>query len=214
MPSSASRSLQVLIADDHPAIARLVQDFLSIRPKVKVAGVVHNGPAVLEFCANHPVDVLILDLGLPGMSGLEVLTALKADFPKIRTLVFSALCTEQVIRSALDLGALGFLEKSAALEELSEALTKVLDGQAYMGPAIRTAMVKMMHTRHVTLSAEELKVLRWLTQGVQNKEIADQLGMSISGTYKVIERVKTKLGVKSPADLIFAGIQYGVTPTS
>ena len=214
MPSSASRSLQVLIADDHPAIARLVQDFLSIQPKVKVAGVVHNGPAVLEFCANHPVDVLILDLGLPGMSGLEVLTALKADFPKIRTLVFSALCTEQVIRSALDLGALGFLEKSAALEELSEALTEVLDGQAYMGPAIRTAMVKMMHTRHVTLSAEELKVLRWLTQGVQNKEIADQLGMSISGTYKVIERVKTKLGVKSPADLIFAGIQYGVTPTS
>ncbi len=214
MPSSASRSLHVLIADDHPAIARLVQDFLSIRPKVKVAGVVHNGPAVLEFCTKHPVDVLILDLGLPGMSGLEVLTALKADFPKIRTLVFSALSTEQVIRSALDMGALGFLEKSASLEELSEALTKVLGGQSYLGPAIQTAMVKMMHKPHVTLSAEELKVLRWLTQGVQNKEMADQLDMSISGTYKVIDRVKSKLGVKTPADLIFAGIQYGVTVAS
>ena len=139
---------------------------------------------------------------------------MKAGFPGIRTLVFSSHITEQVIRSALDLGALGFLEKSATLEELSEALTKMIDGHAYMGPTIRAALVKMMRNRytHVALTADELKVLRWLTQGVQNKEMADRLGMSISGTYKVIERVKTKLGVKTPADLVFAGIQYGISP--
>lgn len=213
MPPVAT-PLRTLIADDHPAITRLLEDFLANRPKFVVVGVVHTGLAVQEFCAKRPVDCLILDLGLPDMSGLEVLAALKAGFPGIRTLVFSSHITEQVIRSALDLGALGFLEKSATLEELSEALTKMIDGHAYMGPTIRAALVKMMRNRytHVALTADELKVLRWLTQGVQNKEMADRLGMSISGTYKVIERVKTKLGVKTPADLVFAGIQYGISP--
>ena len=212
MPAVAPR-LQTLIADDHPAMTSFLSDFLAIQPGVIVAGVVHTGPEVLQFCAKQPIDFLILDLGLPGLSGLEVLAALQADFPSIRTLVFSALSSERVIRSALDMGARGFVEKTATVEELAEALTLVPTGQTYMGPEIRAAMITMMHNRHrqIAMTAEELKVLRWLNQGVHNKAIADQLGMSSSGTYKMIDRVKAKLGVKTPADLIFAGIQYGVT---
>ena len=207
-----SPHVNTLIADDHPAIARLLGDFLATQPRVVVAGVVHTGPAVLEFCATHPVDFLVLDLGLPGMSGLEVLAVLQTEFPRVRTLVFSALFTEKVIQSALELGARGFVEKTAAFEEISEAFTRVIGGQTYMGPAVRAAIIHMMRSRNdqPPLTAEEVKLLRWLSEGAVNKDISTRLGVSLSGTYKMIDRVKAKIGAKTPADLIFSGIQHGV----
>ncbi len=117
-----SPDVQTLIADDHPALARLLGDFISSQPRIALAGIVHTGPAVLEFCATHPVNFLILDLGMPGMSGLEVLSVLKIEFPRVRTLVFSALFTEKVIQSALEQGARGFVEKTAPFEEVSDAV--------------------------------------------------------------------------------------------
>ena len=209
---SKSLPAKTLIADDHPTIARLLGDFLSTQPDVVLAGIVHTGPAVLEFCANNPVDFLILDLGLPGMSGLEVLETLKKEFPNIRTLVFSALSTEKVIRSALELGARGFLEKSAAFEEVADGVARVIAGETFMGPAVRTTIIRMMSKRDdPSLTNEEIKFLRRINQGMPSKEIAKEFNISLSGAYKIIDRIKAKLGARTPADLIFAGMQYGIT---
>ena len=210
---SKSLPAKTLIADDHPTIARLLGDFLSTQPDVVLAGIVHTGPAVLEFCANNPVDFLILDLGLPGMSGLEVLETLKKEFPNIRTLVFSALSTEKVIRLALELGARGFLEKSAAFEEVADGVARVIAGETFMGPAVRTTIIRMMSKRddHPSLTNEEIKFLRRINQGMPSKEIAKEFNISLSGAYKIIDRIKAKLGARTPADLIFAGMQYGIT---
>ena len=207
-----SPDVQTLIADDHPALARLLGDFISSQPRIALAGIVHTGPAVLEFCATHPVNFLILDLGMPGMSGLEVLSVLKIEFPRVRTLVFSALTSENVIRSALEQGARGFVEKTAPFEEVSDAVTRVIAGETFMGSAVRSAIIRMMRSRHgqPPLTAEEIKVLRWLNEGVMNKEISKRLSMSLSGTYKMLDRIKAKTGAKTPADLIFSGIQHGI----
>lgn len=210
---SNTPTCRLLVADDHPVLAKLLAEFFQTIPGVECVGTAHDGATALDICMSGAVDVLVLDLGLPRVSGLEVLSALKDAKLPLRTLVFSALVNESTVIGAFEKGALGFLEKSAPFEDLQDAVGHVFKGDPYLGAAVRPLIAKMVRQQSSErrLNDQELLVLRHLNAGHNPKHIARETGLSLSGVYKAIHRIKTKLGARSSADLLFAGIRLGVT---
>lgn len=205
---------RLLVADDHPVLARLLSDFFRGLPGVTLVGTAHDGRSAVDACMAQQVDVLVLDLGLPNMGGLEVLAALKAANARVRTLVFSALVNERTVASAFENGALGFLEKSAPFDELEDAIARVSRGEPYLGAAVRPIIATLARQRFggaQQLTQTELHILRQMNAGHSLKVIARELNMSVSGVYKAVGRTKEKLGASTTADLFFAGLRLGVT---
>jgi DNA-binding NarL/FixJ family response regulator len=202
---SAPAPQRVFVADDHPVLARLLADYVrgSAGPAFTFAGLAHDGETALRACAQGAVDLLVLDIGLPGLTGLEVLQKLRSAAPRVRTLIFSAQCTEQTVQTAFGLGAAGFVEKTATFEELVVGLRALADGRTAFGPAAMVAMRSIVRrgASPTPLAADEMAVLRLLHAGQCAKEIAPVVGLSVSGTYKLITRVRRKICENPMLDL-------------
>ena len=209
---NASDPYKVLIVDDHPSIAQLLSEFVSQQPGFIVVGTHHDGPSAIQACDAQRPNLVILDMGLPDKSGgLAALSAIRRNHPDTRVLVFSAFSTMHVVQEAMRLGAHGFLEKTAPLPELLEALKRVRQGSTYLG-ARASAMLREVVKNGLnqsSLAAQDQTILRLLAQGAVVKEIATTLELSPSMIYKLLTRLRENLGAKTNEDLIVIAMQRG-----
>lgn len=209
---AATATCRVMIVDDHPAIAQLLSDFLELQPGFQVAGMFNDAPSALAASATLAPDLVVLDIGLPEKSaGLDLLRDISARLPRARLLVFSALANMQVVRQALQLGAHGFLEKSAPFPELLAALQQVSQGKTYLG-AQASAMLRqavISDTGSDSPRARELTVLRLLARGMVVKEIAETMELSPSMVYKQLELLRTKFNARTNEDLVLIAVDRG-----
>jgi DNA-binding NarL/FixJ family response regulator len=209
--SPASRPT-IHIADDHPAITVLLGEFIDSLGLYGAITTTANGLDTMAKLRVDRPDLLLLDLGLPGISGLEVLAAIRDEKLPTKVLVFSGICEPDTLRVCLDMGAWGYLEKSAPFELIAEALPKVLAGQNFFGPAAQDALRLLIKRRAVErdLPTQHLIALRLLREGNNVKEIADKLGCSLSGSYKIIDRLKVRFEVETAAQLADIAVRYGL----
>lgn len=212
----SSGPCRVLIVDDHATIAQLLGEFIAMQPGFRVSQIVHDRESALQACAREKPDLAVLDIGLPDRgTGLQLLADLKQLHPEIKILVFSALSTIQVVQQSLQLGANGFLEKSAQFPELLIALQRVSAGQTYLGSS-PSAMVReavLLSSGDGAIPEQDLAVLRMLSGGQVVKEIATKLQLSNSMVYKIIERLRVRFAAKTNEDLIIQAIDQGVLET-
>lgn len=203
---------RILVVEDHQAIAQLLADFLNSQENYALAGVVHDPVAALDAAAAAMPDLIILDIGLPDKSaGLGLIDSLRVAVPSAKILVFSALSTMQVVRQALQSGAHGFLEKSAPFPELVHAIEQVSSGQTYLG-AHASAMLReavISDLGQESPPTQELAVLRLLGRGLVVKEIAEELHLSNSMIYKLIDRLRTKFDARTNEDLVLIAVERG-----
>ncbi|MBS0663495.1 MAG: response regulator transcription factor [Verrucomicrobia bacterium] len=203
---------QVLIVDDHPSIAQLLAEFIDQQPGFKVVGTVNEGPAAIQACAEHRPDLIVLDIGLPDKSGgLAVLATVRKLHPDTHVLVFSASSTMHVVQEAMRLGAHGFLEKTAPLSELLDALQRVRQGSTYLGARVSAMLREVVKNglSQSVIAAQEQTILRLLARGAVVKEIATSLNLSPSMIYKLLTRLREHLGAKTNEDLIVIAVQRG-----
>jgi DNA-binding NarL/FixJ family response regulator len=203
----------VVVADDHPLMGALLAEHLALAGGFRLAGTATDGVQALALCREHRPDVLVLDLLMPGLSGVEVLRALRAEALPTRAVVFTAMESVEALREAMVAGAQGFLSKSTRPEEVMRSLEKVRAGEfAFSTESMELArrwVVAGGRTAAVLTDAETT-VLRRVALGQTVKQISAEAGLSESGAYRVLERLKQKLQVESAQELTLVAPRRGL----
>jgi DNA-binding NarL/FixJ family response regulator len=191
-----------------------------LEPDYDVVGAARDGPALLEAAALLRPDLVIADISMPGMDGIEVTRRLLKVAPEVRVLILSMHTEPSWVRSAFEAGAHAYLPKSAAPEEIELAVREVLKGRFYVSPEVTRAAVvfavkeperlaSVWRATNDTLTPRELDIVRLVGKGLGNKEIAQELGVSVTTVRTHLNRVYDKLGPGSRVELALYAAQAG-----
>jgi two-component system, NarL family, invasion response regulator UvrY len=205
--------MKVLIVDDHPIVRAGLRRLLAAEPDVEVRETADGREALSLYRERRPT-LVILDLNLPGLGGLEVVGRLKAADAEARILVLSMHDDETHVTRALQAGAMGYVTKNADPEELLEAIARVAGGHTYIEREVAEALVlaNLRASPHPLqdLSSRDLEILRLLAEGRSLPQIADTLGIGYKTAANNCTRIKVKLGAASIAELIRIAIRRGL----
>jgi two-component system nitrate/nitrite response regulator NarL len=203
---------RVFVVDDHPIFSDVLAELLNQSGDFVVAGSASNGEEALTRLASMEVDVLLLDLMLPGISGLEVLERLRGMDFAAKTVVYSGVATDEAIAAAFAQGVSAFIEKSAGVDELLTSLRSVMKGEFPMNSRMSSVLraVVRQRTARKDLAPSDLLILRRLALRHTAKEISDELGMSASAVYKARTRIGARLGLSGRAGFFSAAASLGL----
>jgi DNA-binding NarL/FixJ family response regulator len=204
----------VLIVEDQTAIRQMLGQFVSAMPEFDVVGEAGNVEDALRIARERLPRIVVLDWMLLDGLGLEFLRTVRIDPPPY-VLVFSANTTDLAVREALAAGARGFLEKTASFGEFTTALRAVASGQTYLGPAIASAVRRIVRNPEKMVSKSELSprerdVLRFLAQGLSSKEIAGLLDLSVRTVENHRANIIRRTGLRSVAQLTLHAMRLGL----
>ena len=205
--SAPSKKIRVLLVDDHAVIRMGLTTAANDAADMAVVADVENGQDAIEAFRKHRPDVVVLDLRLQGMNGVETTRALREEFKTARILIFTNYAKGEEIYLALKAGASGFVLKGMPLDRLLEAIRAVHQGNQYIPSEIATRVGERLLAQ---LSPREIEVLHLLARGLSNKEIAAQLGV-VEGTVKIhITNIFNKLGVSDRTQALIEAIKRGI----
>jgi len=207
--------IQVLLVDDHAVVRTGFRLLLQSQPDITVAAEAQSGEAACQMFAELAPDVVLMDLGMPGMGGLEALRRIRARDPAARVLALSAHDDPMHARRALREGALGFLSKRSAPEALIEAIATVAAGRRYIDPSLaqKLALAEIEGAARSPieqLSEREFEVFIRLAKGATVQKIADDLKLSASTIGTHLYNIKQKLGVVNQSELTLLAIRHGL----
>ncbi len=203
---------RVLLADDHPMMLEGLRKLLS--SDYEVVGAVLDGRALLEAARHCPPDLVLVDISMPGMNGIEATRRLQGIVPAARVLILSLHEEPEFVHAAFEAGACGYLSKSSAPAEIEKALREVLEGRFYVSPAVTRAVFASPPERYAesnaspaspaklagqALTPRESEIVHLVGKGLGNKEIARQLGVSVTTVRTHLSRVYEKLESGGPA---------------
>ncbi|WP_369602953.1 response regulator transcription factor [Hahella sp. SMD15-11] len=212
-----SMTQHIIIADDHPLFrAALRQAVSQAVPQAQVTEV--DSIATLQSAVEqHPdADLVLLDLNMPGAHGFSGLVFLRGQYPGLPVVIVSGSEELPVVRKAIDYGASGFIPKSAPLEQISEAIQAVLEGEVWLAPGVEERIAGLQgeesefSRRLATLTPQQFRVLGMLTEGMLNKQIAYELDVSEATVKAHITALFRKLGVRNRTQAVIAVQQMEV----
>lgn len=218
-PESATEDgahIRILVADDHPIVRDGLVAVLSTQPDFEVVGEAGNGLEVVEAIAALQPDILLMDLEMPQMDGVETLRTLQREGRPVPTIVFTAFDTDERILAAVQAGVQGYLLKGAPREELFNAIRIVNAGGSLLQPVVASKLLKRMHgeqaetTLPESLTERELEVLHLLAQGLQNKEIAADLTITERTVKFHVSSIMGKLGAGNRTEAVSIAVQQGL----
>lgn len=207
--------IKVLIVDDHSLVRMGIRRLLDDVKGIKVIGESSSGEQALQFVRNEPTDVVLLDVKMPGIGGLETTRRMVRINPSIRIIAVTAFSNDPYPSRILQAGAVGYLTKECGLEEMSEAIKKVFVGQKYISPEIAQQLaLKSLDdsgeegTPFDTLSERELQVMLMITSGLKVQEISDKLCLSTKTVNSYRYRLFDKLKIRNDVELTHLAMQY------
>lgn len=206
---------RVLIADDHPVVRRGLSQILTEAPDMVAAGEASTGREVLQAVRENDYDVVLLDIALPDISGLEVLKQLRIVKPELRVLILSMYPEKQYAVRTLKAGAAGYLTKESAPEELVAAIRKVSRGGKYITPSLAEKLAARLSDEaekepYETLSDREYQVMCLLASGKTITEIATELSLGVTTVSTYRARLLEKLGLKTTAEIVRYALERGL----
>jgi two-component system, NarL family, response regulator len=200
--------IRVLLADDHTIVRKGVAQILSEQPDIRVVAQASDGNSALELYRRERPDVALLDLRMPGLEGVEVVAALRREFPEAVLVMLTTYDTDDDIDRALKAGARGYLLKDVAPADLVACVRTVHQGGTWISQVIASRLVARM--TQVQLTPREIAVLRQVASGGSNKEIADALNIS-EATVKIhLTHLFEKLGATSRTDAVAKAVERGL----
>jgi DNA-binding NarL/FixJ family response regulator len=210
-------TLRLLLADDHPIFRAGVRSLLDAQPDMEVIAEVEDGAAAVEAARKHKPDVVVIDVSMPGMNGLEATRRITAEAPEVKVLCLSMHTDSRFVKAAFGSGARGYLLKECALEDLVVAIRTVAAGQIYVSPGLADTVLEGYRANESESSALDLltprerEVLQLLAEGHPAQDIASRLQVSVKtvGTHR--EHLMQKLDTHSLAGLTKFAIREGVT---
>jgi len=202
MPDLKTAATRLLIVDDHRLFAEGIRFLIESAAGYEVVGMLHSGQDVIPFLEQHPVDVMLLDIDLPDLSGFDLAKSIYHPYPNTRILAVSMLNDTQSINRMMDAGAAGYCIKSAGREELFAAIGAVSSGNHYW-PSTYFDLVKkeQIDPKHFRLTNRELEIIRLITDGVNTRNIASALFLSTRTVETHRKNIYRKLGIHTNVEL-------------
>jgi two-component system, NarL family, invasion response regulator UvrY len=194
--------IRVLIADDHNIVRDGLRRILAANADIEVAGEAASGDQALALVKSGDYDVAMLDLSMPGLSGLDLIKRIRIEKPKLRILVLSMHAEQQYAARVLKAGASGYLNKDSAAEQLVGAIRKVAAGGMHIPEAAAAGLVSSERAPHEKLSDREFEVLRLLVEGLGPTEIGERLHLSVKTVSTHKTRILEKLNLSGTAELV------------
>lgn len=201
---------QVFIVDDHPMVVAGLQSLMSRLPGIEVAGAVSNAFDAIPFLKKNDVDVILLDINLPDISGIDLCKKIHVEFPQIKIIGISTFSERSYISRMIENGASGYLIKSASAEEIADAIETVLKGKIYLSVSMEHVMRPLSITPNDALPAltkREKEILAHIAEGLTNNQIAEKLFISPLTVDSHRKNLLTKLKVNNTALLIRVAIE-------
>jgi DNA-binding NarL/FixJ family response regulator len=215
--------LRLVIVDDHEFMRELVAEkLLQCAGRYQIVAEMKNAAGAIAACRAHSPDLLILDINLPGQSGLEALPEIRRVSPKTRVLLCSGSVTDKGLVAALRSGAHGFVEKTNKWTAFMEAVERVGKGENYFCARSAKVLSQIAHGLHeelasmpkTLLSRRELEVLRLIATGLSNKQVAAKLFLSVTTVDNHRSNLMKKLGVRNAVELVRHALQENLVPSS
>jgi DNA-binding NarL/FixJ family response regulator len=205
--------IRVLLADDHAIVRAGLKEILAGTGDITVAAEATNGQEVMARLRGGDYDVVVLDMSMPGRSGIELIKHIKDEKPKLRILILTMHSEQQYAVRAFKAGASGFLTKEAAAEQLVAAIRKIAGGGAYISPETAERLVHEAAPRaeaapHTLLSDREFQVLQMIAGGKSVGDIAKRLSLSVKTVSTHKTRILHKMGLANQAELIRYALEH------
>jgi DNA-binding NarL/FixJ family response regulator len=208
------KRIRILLADDHPVVRRGFQMILAEQSDMEIVGEAGNGREALELAAKLKPDVVVMDVAMPELNGIEATRRMAENAPHARVLALSMHKDSVYVRETLRAGARGYLLKDSVAADLVSAVRAVAAGEGYLSPAVSDAVLDD-YRRHVTnpidlLTSREREVLQMLAEGKTNKEIAGVLNLSVYTVDAHRGRIMEKINVHSINELVRFAVRNGL----
>ena len=220
-PQGEAGKIRVLVVEDQPKILRNQLKVLESAPEIEIVGTAMNGESALDEIPRCNPDVLLLDLGLPRMSGIDVTREVKARWPKVEILIFTIFDEQQKVLEAIKAGASGYLLKGATSEKIIEAIRDVCAGGTVIQPSLARSLLGHFRAGgdapaqapdegQRPLSDREREILQLIAKGVSNSEAASVLNLSKATIRTHLEHIYQKLEVTNRVEAVTEGIRKGI----
>jgi len=208
--------IRLVVVDDHPIVRHGLVSMLGYEKDLQVVGEAANGHDAVRVILEHKPDVTLLDLRMPGLSGVEVMKQVRAQLTSVKFLVLTTYDTDEYIVPALSSGAHGYLLKDTSPDELVRAIHAIAQGGAALEPGVAARFLENVAAQknNAELSEREAEVLRLLVSGASNKIIAAQLDLSENTIKSHVSHIFEKLNVASRAEAVAVALQRGLVQTS
>ncbi|MBN1640804.1 MAG: response regulator transcription factor [Anaerolineae bacterium] len=211
--------VRIVICDDQPIVCDSLAAILGSDPEIEVVGIAHDGAeALVQIAATHP-DVVLMDLNMPGMNGVQATRAVAREHPATRVLVLTTYGEESWVVDAIEGGAAGYLLKGTPRAQLVDAVKGTAAGRTHVDPAVAGLLFDRVSQRSTpppgdaiaaALSPRELDVLRLLARGLSNTEIADRLALSHGTVRNYVSAILSKLDVSDRTQAALLAVRHGL----
>lgn len=203
---------RVLVVEDHTLVRQSLVKTVAAEDGFEVAGEASRGDEAVQAIGRSLPDVLLLDITIPGGSGIDVAARVKAAFPSVRVMFLTMHDDDASISRAIGLGADGYVLKTASTEELIRALRTVAEGNSYLSPAIARRVIDLAHSRGsaTALTERELEILHLLAGGARPVEVGERLFVSLKTVKNHLTNIYSKLGVQTGAQAVAEAYRRGL----
>ena len=204
-------TIKILMADDHPVVRAGIRGMLETQPEFQVIAEAENGREAFEQIGKLKPDVVLMDLRMPEMDGVEAIGKIKEKYPNINILVLTTYDTDADIVRAVEAGATGYLLKDAPREELFRAVRATAKGETVLAPVVAARLMgKVRDHGEQALSAREIDVLMLVARGASNQDVAEKLYVSTATVKSHLIQIYQKLGVSDRTAAVTTAIERGI----
>ncbi len=202
--------IKVLLVDDHPLFLEGISSRLAMSQDIEVIAQAENGREAIEKIEQYQPDIVLMDISMPEMSGMDALEVLREKHPDIKVLMLSMHDDKEYILSVIRTGAAGYILKDVGGDEMIRAIKSVFEGNKYFSQDITTILAQEDESNNKVLTTREQFILRLISQGLNNKNIAQQLDISVRTVETHKRNITQKTGIKTTSGLVRYAIEHGL----
>jgi DNA-binding NarL/FixJ family response regulator len=210
--------MKVVVCDDQAIVRDGLEMLLKLEPDIEVVGMAEDGAAAVDMVAKKKPDLVLMDLKMPIMNGVEATRQIRANYPDVKVLVLTTYDDDEWVFDAIQAGASGYLLKDTPRDEVIKAIRGTVAGKAYVDPSVAGKVLRQAssHQTHPStlitnkLTEREIEVLRLIARGLSNADIADRLFLSEGTVRNYVSAILAKLGVSDRTQAAVIAIQHGL----